>query len=237
MTYPIRFVVCTYNLFNDQRWLDRQESLRKFLAYHLPDILCVQEFRPVARDCLDDALKTHQRVEDPFEGWSYEGNIYWHRDLFELVEYGAEDIGILEKLRRLFWVRLRLRGVGQQQTLLVATAHYSWYGNQRERTEGINPRIDQAQKTVETLNKLVPASEPLLFMGDLNDFALPIQVLHQGGLTSSFWALGRMPAPTWPAPPIAQGPPAILDWILHRGPIRPMTSGVVDFLCGRSTPV
>ena len=75
--------------------------------YHLPDILCVQEFRPVTRDCVDDILVTHQRVEDPFEGWSQAGNIYWHRELFELVEYGVEDIGQLEKLRRLFWLRLR----------------------------------------------------------------------------------------------------------------------------------
>ena len=147
-------------------------------------------------------MVTHQRVEDPFEGWSQDGNIYWHHEPFEFVEYGVGDIGQLEKLRRLFWVRLRLRNAGRQQTLFVATAHYTWYGNEQERTEGLNPRIDQARKTVETLDKLVPESEPLLFTGDLNDFALPIQVLHRAGLTNSFWALGTMPSPTWPAPVI-----------------------------------
>jgi hypothetical protein len=125
MTYPSPFAVCTYNLWNDQRWPDRCESLEQFLVYHLTDILCGQEFRPIRRDCLDDILVTHQRVEDPFAGWSQEGNIYWHRELFEFVEYGVEDIGQLEKLQRLFWVRLRLRNAGRQQTLFVATTHYT----------------------------------------------------------------------------------------------------------------
>ena len=236
MPYPIRFVVCTYNLWNDQRWSERREPLRKFLEYHRPDILCVQELHPVTRDLLDGVLETHQRVEDPFEGWLREGAIYWNGELFDLVEYGAEDIGLFKKLRRLFWVRLHFRGAGGQHTLFVSTAHYTWTGNELEKTEGINPRLSQAEKTVAALNRLAPSSEPLLFMGDLNDFMHPLRILREGGLTDSFEALGRYASPTWPATPIVQGAPELNDWILHRGPIRPMTSGVVDFYVGDWPP-
>jgi endonuclease/exonuclease/phosphatase family metal-dependent hydrolase len=240
MLYPIRFVVCTYNLWNDQRWPERQEPLRKFLEYHLPDILCVQELRPVTREFLDAVLDTHQRVDDPFEGWLREGNIYWNEGLFDLVEYGAEDIGIFEELRRLFWVRLRLRGANEgpqmQRTLFVATVHYTWYGNELEKTEGINPRLAQARETIQALNTLAPLPEPLLFMGDLNDFMHPLRILREGGLTDSFAALGCYSSPTWPATPTQRGTPEVDDWILHRGPIRPMISHVADFYVGDLAP-
>ncbi len=237
MSGSTRFVVCTYNLWNDERWPKRQESLRRFLEYHLPDILCCQELRPVTRDFLDTVLKTHQRVEDRFEGWSREGNIYWNTDLFGLVEYGAEDIGIRDsEYRRLFWARLRLMDADSRHDLFVSTAHYTWYGTDLERTEGLNPRLAQARRTIEILDVLAPPSEPLLFMGDLNDFVHPLAILREGGLMDSFAALGRAPSATWPAVPIVQGVPEVDDWILHRGPIRPMTSAVVDFYVGDFPP-
>jgi endonuclease/exonuclease/phosphatase family metal-dependent hydrolase len=238
-------VVCTYNLWNDQRWPERQEALRRFLECHIPDILCVQELRPVTCEFVDAVLDTHQRVEDLFEGWCWEGNIFWNERLFDLVEYGAEDIGILEKLRRLFWVRLRFRGADKLRTLFVSTAHYTWPGHEVEKRESINVRIPQAGKTIEALNTLVPQGEPLLFMGDLNDSGHPIRILSEGGLEDSFTALGRDTSPTWPALTIAQGMPELIgriahlgpvDWIFHRGPIRPMTSEVVDFHVGDMSP-
>jgi endonuclease/exonuclease/phosphatase (EEP) superfamily protein YafD len=165
-----------------------------------------------------------------------EGNIYWNRELFDLVEYGAEDVGIFEKLRRLFWVRLRLRWGDEQPTLFVATAHYTYQDNERERTEGLNPRLDQARKTVTALNRLSPVLEPLLFMGDLNDARHPVRILREGGLIPSFEALGRVPSPTSPVLTYKPGPPEVVDWMLHRGPIRPMTSEVVDFYVGDLPP-
>jgi hypothetical protein len=236
MGCPIRFVVCTYNLWNDERWPDRQEPLRRFLEYHVPDILCVQELRPVTCELVDAAMDRHQRVVDPFDGWLREGNIYWNTELFDLVEYGAEDIGMFEELRRLFWIRLHLQGTDEGRTLFVSTAHYTWPGNQVEKKGGSNPRVAQAKKTIEVLNNLVPQSEPLLFMGDLNDFYHPLRILREGGLIDSFSALGRYPSPTWPAVPIRQGTPEMDDWMLHRGPIRPMISAVVDFYVGDLPP-
>lgn len=236
MRFPIRFVVCTYNLWNEQRWPDRKEALRQFLEYHVPDILCVQELRPITCDFVDAVLTSHQRVEDPFEGWRWEGNIFWNKEVFDLAEYGAEDIGILERLRRLFWVRLRFRGVEESGSLFVATAHYTWRGHAVELKDGANLRIPQARKTMEVLNALVPSDEPLLFMGDLNDSMHPIRILREGGLTDSFAALGRYTAPTWPAAPIDQGTPEVDDWIFHRGPLRPMMSDIIDFFVGDLPP-
>ena len=107
---PVRFVVATYNIWGLYRWPEREEALRGFLTDVRPDILALQEFRPETRDVIDEELHDFERVDDPFEGWTREGNIYWYKGLFEKVEHGAEDIGILEPLRRLFWVRLRIAG-------------------------------------------------------------------------------------------------------------------------------
>lgn len=228
MSNSFRFVVCTHNLWKDERWSDRQEPLRQFITLHQPDILCVQELRPQSRALLDQVLKTHQRVDDSFGGWIKEGNIYWNQALFNLIEYGAEDIGILEQWRRLFWVRLQpLATAGPP--LLVATAHYTWPGNRKERSDGINVRIGQALSTVKALNRLVDPSSPLLFMGDLNDHYLPLKVLREAGFTDCFTALGRIPHVTRPTFPTHDHTPEVVDWMLHRGPLQPMTCDVVDF--------
>lgn len=224
---PIRFVVATYNIWGKNRWPDREESLRSFLKDHAPDILSVQEFRPHLQDVIDEELRGHARVHDDFEGWTREGNIYWNKDLFELVEYGAEDIAIKEPLRRMFWVRLRLNGT--DKTLVFANAHYTWTGHKDEVETHMNPRFEQAEKTIEALNRIVPQDEPVVFMGDLNEQANAIRILRQGGLTDCWRGKGTYPQVTHPAFPTATGSPQVLDWQLFRGPIRPMVCEVVDY--------
>ena len=103
-----RFTVCTYNVWADSRAEEREKPLREFLRIHTPDILCLQELRGWSRDLIAEALPTHDCVTDDFEGWTVEGNVFWNRDLFDMVDCGAEDIGMIEPLRRLFWARLRL---------------------------------------------------------------------------------------------------------------------------------
>jgi hypothetical protein len=56
MSYPIRFVACTCNLWRDQRWPERREPLTRFFERHCPDIACVQELHPATRDVLDTVL-------------------------------------------------------------------------------------------------------------------------------------------------------------------------------------
>ena len=225
---PLNFTVCTYNIWNEERWPERKEPLESFVRRHTPDILCLQELRKSTRNALDAALPGHARIDDPFAGWTIEGNIYWNTQLFALIEYGAADIGIVEAERRLFWARLRLLD-GTDRTLFVGTAHYTWMGHPQELATQQNQRVPQAAKTVEVLARLVPDGAPLLFMGDLNDFAVPIEILRVGGLTDAFGGLGRDSRPTHPATPIVSGAPVAIDWIFYRGAIRPKSAEVVDF--------
>lgn len=236
MTISPRFVAGTLNLWADARWNDRLAAVQGFIRGHMPDILAVQELRPVSQQLLDREMPDHQRVEDPFAGWHEEGNVYWCQDLFELVEYGAEDVGILGDLRRLFWVRLMFRDeVGT--SLLVATAHYTWPGHRRERQTGQNPRLEQARRTATTLTGLGRPDEPLLFMGDLNDFQHPLRILRERGFEDAFSALGRKSPVTRPSGPKGYEAEAqVNDWILHRGPIRPMAADVVDYFANDLPP-
>lgn len=223
---PFTFLACTYNLWATFRWEERRQPLKRFLELNRPDVLCVQELSPVATDLIGDTLPGMRRVEDPFPGWSEEGNIFWNTDLFDLVEYGAEEIGQMNENRRLFWVRLS-RDSGD--TILVATAHFTWNGNFREVGERINVRVGEAEAAAAHLDELVHEGEPVLFIGDFNDYLHPLRVLRMAGFEDSFMALGRVPVITYPAFPIPHQPPELLDWMLHRGPIRATLTSVVDF--------
>ncbi len=236
MENTLRFTVCTLNLWERSRWPERRASLEAFLSLHKPDILCLQELRPETRDCIDSAFTgSHSRIDDAFEGWVNEGNIYWNRTLFEKVTHGAEDVGMSDSDRRLFWATLKLHQ-DPSKTLLVSTAHFTWPGHERELITGTNQRIPQARKTAETLQKLSTPNEPQLFMGDLNDQYLVLRILRESGLKDIFTALGRMPRATRPAAPTYHGNPETVDWMFFRGEIRPMTAEVVDFFLGDIAP-
>ena len=224
--HPFTFVACTYNLWATYDWPQRRRPLQRFLELQRPDVLCAQELSSETSEVICNTLPHLRRVDDSFPGWVEEGNVFWNSDLFELVEYGAEDIGILEDLRRLFWVRLARES---DETLVVATAHFSWTGNIRELTENVNVRVSQAEAAAAALEVLVHRDEPVLFMGDFNDFLHPLRMLRIAGFEDSFMALGQEPAITYPAFPITHQPPELLDWMMHRGPIRPTLTSVVDF--------
>jgi endonuclease/exonuclease/phosphatase (EEP) superfamily protein YafD len=233
-TFPHRFVVATYNIWERARWPERREPLQEYLRLTTPDVLCIQELRPETREAIDEALPSHARVEDELPGWTEEGTVYWHRELFDEVEHGAEDLGQYNQKRRLFWARLRHLPTGR--TVLVTTAHFTWQGNPTERETGQSPRVAEARRTVEALDRLAGTDEPVLFMGDLNDSSNAIRVLREGGLTDSFTATGSPLLPTHPARPTAQGTPQVLDWQFHSGPLRALTSHVGDFFLGDVAP-
>ncbi len=172
-----------------------------------------------------------RRVDDPLDAWTNEGNIFWNVDLFDAVEHGTFDINILKRSRFLFWVRLLVEGTGS--TILVANAHFDWIDNTKELTDRINVRVEQAELTVEALDALAGDDEPELFMADLNDDSHPVTVLRAAGFADSFRALGRVPVPTHPTPPMkSEYPPRTHDWMLHRGPIRPLLTAVIDAYVG-----
>ncbi len=231
--HPFTFLACTYNLWGSFEWENRSASLDRFLKTNRPDVLCIQESTQEACDLIAGALPSHATVADPFPGWVEEGTIFWNTHLFDLVECGAEDIGILEERRRLFWVRLGIRG---GRTIVVATAHFSWTGEPEHVPEQGNVRIGQAEAAVVALGALVNEDEPVLFMGDLNDYIHPIRVLRDAGFVDSFAALGREVVVTYPARPLQHAPPQVLDWMMHRGPIRPTLTSVVDFYLDEMPP-
>jgi endonuclease/exonuclease/phosphatase family metal-dependent hydrolase len=238
--FPIRLSFITYNLWHTFRWDLRRPALGAFLRTFRPDVLCLQELQPQTRAFLDETLPGHRRVEDSFSGWTNEGNIYWNERHLAEVEHGAEDVGILEPLRRLFWVRLSVRDAGL--TVLVCTAHFTFKGNSDEVTTGRSPRVLQTRRTAEALGRLARAAEPVLFMGDLNDSSHPVYLLQQAGYTDCFTALSLQAPPTAPCIPtscrlpVEPAPSQTLDWIASNKHARPIAAQVPHFFYGDLTP-
>lgn len=234
---PFTTVVMTYNTWGNFWWEERAAAMRALLETRPPDILAVQELKPPQVVLFDDVLAGHERVHDDFVGWSKSGNIWWNRDLYELEEYGAEDIGMRAEPARLFWVRLRVKALDGMPSLFVADAHYTFPGHKQEWLDDVSPRTNQARRTVEELDRLA-GDRPCLFVGDLNDHSRPIKVLRDGGFRDAFSTLGRVSLPTYPAVPNAKAAagdpspesvPVTIDFQFHRGDIEVRSAEVVEF--------
>jgi endonuclease/exonuclease/phosphatase family metal-dependent hydrolase len=238
--HPIRLSFVTLNLWNTERWDVRRPALGEFLRIFQPDVLCVQELQPDTRSFLDERLPGYCRVEDPFAGWTTEGNIYWNDRHLEEIEHGAEDVGIVEPERRLFWARLRVRGAGI--ALLAFTAHFTFKGNSDEVRTGWSPRVRQTQRTIEAIERLARAAEPVFLLGDLNDSSHPAYLLHEAGYTDCFTALGLQNPPTAPCVPTSNRLPhepatsQTLDWIVSNDRARAIAAQVPHFFSGDVTP-
>lgn len=234
--HPLRLSIVTYNLWNTQRWPQRAEALNKFLDLFTPDILCIQELREETQSFIDKIMPMHQRVDDEFPSWNCEGNIYWNSNLLEELEHGAEDIGMLEKHRRLFWVRLKL--MGGSKSIFVSTAHYTYQGHEKEMETGISPRLGQTRRTMEELQRLVKDNEPALFLGDLNDPVIPARLMGEAGYESCFKALNMISPPTYPCNPTAKylNMNQAIDWIIANSHARPLSATVPHFFYGDFAP-
>src|SRR5699024_11332988 len=113
-----------------------------------PALLATQEQRPWSRDVIDAALVDHERVQDDFAGWSTQSCLWWRRDMFEHLEHGADDVGILSPDARLFWVRLA-RAAGP---VLFSTEQLTLPGTPQEQDSGINQRNLQTRAIVDRLS-------------------------------------------------------------------------------------
>ncbi|HKX50930.1 MAG TPA: endonuclease/exonuclease/phosphatase family protein [Candidatus Binatia bacterium] len=198
---PARLSLITYNLWLTERWPARANALERFLKLFAPDVLCVQELQSATQEFLDGTLKTHDRVRDPFSGWTSESNIYWSKALFEKVEHGTEEVGHPEPERRMFWVRLRFMPL--PGTIFVATAHLTNRRNPDESESGLSPRVRQLKRIADELTRLVRKDEPAFFMGDMNDAYHPQRILKKAGFVSCFAALGMQSPPTFQCYPTA----------------------------------
>ncbi|MEJ7770942.1 MAG: endonuclease/exonuclease/phosphatase family protein [Geodermatophilaceae bacterium] len=229
----------THNIWAEYRWPEREQALRALLRTRRPDVYAVQELRPVTRAVIDSELTGHRRVEDDERGWSHESSIWWNAALLTEVEHGALDIGIgvdeIHRDRRLFWVRLSGR---DGATFVVSTAHFCFPGTAQELEQHVNPRIAQSEAAAAALKELVGPDEPVFFMGDLNESWHVLRILGGAGFSDSYSALGIVPPPTWPTVPTWPQPaaPWVIDFQFYRGPVRPLTTEVVDFFVGDIAP-
>ena len=238
MPLPARLSVISCNIWNTQRWPEREPALTAFVRTFNPDILCLQELRAETRDSLDEAMPEHQRVHDKFRGWTTQSTIYWRSESLLEVEHGAEDVGLLEKDRRLFWVRLELEG--GHDTLLVATVHLTYQGHPSERDTGHSPRVMQTRRVVSALSRLARANEPVVLTGDLNDPYLPMRMLLDAGYPNCFAQLGIPTEPTHPSYPTAGVAPRhaaqTIDWIVANQRARAVAAQVPHFYVGDVAP-
>lgn len=237
-------VAMTYNIWGDHWWAEREPAMRAFLDQRAPDVFAVQELKPAQQKVFDEVLPGYARVADGFPGWTHNGNTWWDRELYELTDYGAEDIGMLAEHARLFWVRLRIKALDGDSTLVFANAHYTFPGHAQEWESDVSPRTNQARRTVAELDRIA-GDAPCIFVGDLNDYARPIKVIRDAGFQESFGALGAISPPTHPAVPNARsaaGDPApesvpkAIDFMFHRGRLRVRSSEVVEFFHGGIAP-
>lgn len=239
------FVAMTYNLWADFYLDDRRDALSRLFELRQPDLLAVQELRGSTRKLIDDALPDHDRV-DGGNGWETQSNLWWRRDLFEPLEHGAENVGILSPDAALFWVRLRPRQADLPD-LVFSTAHLTWPGHPDERADLGNRRVGQARAIAAALERLAGAG-PCLFTVDINDLGPPQWELGNAGFLDSFTALGRHSPVTHPViPTVAPGPlgtrlsplaspPKAIDWIFGRGPLAVRGSEVVEFFHAGRAP-
>jgi endonuclease/exonuclease/phosphatase family metal-dependent hydrolase len=218
----MRIVVCTLNLWRKTHWPERRRALCSFLERYRPDVLALQELQPETRDTIDATLVEHERVENGYAGWSEEGNLYWNRRIFSCLEYGAEDFGAVEEHSEMYWVRLRANDA-EHTEILVATAHFTACNKPDERRTATNPRLAETDRCAEHLNRLAPADQRTIFLGDLNEDEHPLWRFKDAGFQEACSALGRLPEPTSPTMGMPGKIPAVDDWILFRGPVRPMT--------------
>lgn len=232
MVLDDRFSALSINLWNTQRWPDREAPVRALLARG-PDVLCVQELRPPIAATIDQGLPHHARVVATGRGWTHESNVWWDARRFTAVAHGAEPFGAVEPDRRVFWVRLAHRPTGSE--VVVATVHLTWLGASDEVVTGLSPRLAQTREVVRVLDTIA-GDGPCLVMGDLNDPVVPPRVLREAGFVDAWSALGVVPPATFPAFPLSpEGtrrppllPPSTLDWQFHRGAIGPIMTEVID---------
>lgn len=236
---PTTFTTMTANLWGDHHGPERRDAISGLLTVRPPDLLATQELRAWSRDAVDATLPGHHRVEDEFDGWEHQSNLWWASDLFEEIEHGADDVGILDRDARLFWVRLRVVD-GSDRRLVLATAHLTWPGHEVERGNGVNLRTGQAGRVVARLGELA-GDGAVVFTTDINDIGGPNWVFGNAGYLDSFSALNRHSPPThpvWPDPfaevvgtrrsPLAS-PSKAIDWIFLRGGVRSRASEVVEY--------
>ncbi|HPZ48940.1 MAG TPA: hypothetical protein PLA44_03665 [Propionibacteriaceae bacterium] len=234
------FSAMTYNLWGETFLARRLEAVRALFTLRPPDLLATQELTPTLRAALDEVLPTHARVHDDHPGWSTQSNLWWRTAMFELVDHGWRDVGIISPHAGLFWVRLRPLAPASPPEIVVSTAHLTYQRHPDELADLSNRRVPQARRIVAALDEIA-GDAPVIFTADFNDIAPAHLVFGQAGYLDSYTALARNLPATHPLPgassmegvwspnsPIA-GVRKGIDALFSRGPLVARLSEVVEF--------
>ena len=240
MAFPVRLSLVTYNLWGDERWAERAPALAAFCDLYRPDVLCVQELTAQTQQFLDAQLPSHGRVHDPFEGWTVQSNLWWRSDLFDELDHGTADVGIVAyPLRRLFWVRLRPRD--RDRSFVVSTVHLTDAAGDELRS-GVTPRRRETDALIAAQAAVVKDGEPAFVTGDFNDALLPVAALFAAGYRSCFGSLGQLPPATMPTSVGRFGAPGfaatfVYDWVVANRHTRAVSASSPHVYADERAPV
>lgn len=226
-SFPVRISVTTFNVWGDNNWPARADALASSLLSMWSDVYLLQEITPAIVEHLDKSIGADYERIDPTQGdkkeqsagWLSESNIFWKKDLFELVDHGHGDLEIDDHPERcLFWARLSVKS-NPKVTFFVSTAHFPWVGCPKELETGMNQRIPAALRVCEHFRRIVSVNECAIFGGDLNDDFHPVRILSEEvGLMDVFESLDLPPPITHPVRPSSlqeeMRPNRTLDWLL-----------------------
>lgn len=229
ISFPIRISIMTLNLWGDNYWPGRSESLSQLIISTKPDILLVQEASIEILQHIEKLLVSHcyikpnqssdRDVDSIDNGWICECNIFWDSKLLIMTEHGCESLNLKEyPMRSLFWVRLSLLA-NTNIKLFCSTVHFPWQGCETELSTGINQRIGCSYQVCEFLRVLCRSSDCIILGGDFNDDFHPIRIFNgEIGLIDVFELADLPPPITHPVRPSdarEEGRPnRTLDWIL-----------------------
>lgn len=172
----MRITITSLNLWNTERLEQRRNSLLKFVTTYNTDIFCFQEIRPELIDLFSTVMDSdYSHIEDSGDiGWTYESNIYFKKDLFNLLSYGKYSLNMPEENRGLFWTELEEKESGKK--LLIYTVHFTHQENIDEITTGTGYRHNEAKLAARYINER-DKGIPTIITGDFNDPLHPSRIL------------------------------------------------------------
>lgn len=174
-----RISVMSFNIWGNFYLSERINNLKNTLKLINSDIILFQEVTIENLQFLIETLPQYNYVKEEKEiYWQTESNIFWNKNIFNLINSGYYSFHHSEYPGRgLFWVRLSLKNQPNNE-FIVSTSHLPWVGSNKEITTGINQRIECCRLILQFLNTISKPNEPIIFAGDLNDDYHPLRVLR-----------------------------------------------------------
>lgn len=128
--FPIRVSLMTYNVWGNNLWPERINSLNQMFLSTQCDIYMLQEVTPKILENLDKILINYNRINNLNNtwniGWETESNFYYNKDLFDLLDSGFESFYHKDYPNRgIFWIRLCIKS-NKNIKLLIITTHFPW---------------------------------------------------------------------------------------------------------------